>query len=79
MWKRVKIRRPPEAHSGSRPKGDYWRRLPPRNGREPLKVSVKYRGGAQAWYEIHARGGVLRVTGDTALHDVMSRINNQGG
>lgn len=49
-----------------------------RNRREPLTLSVKYRGGAEAWYEIKARGRTYRVPGHRALHDVMELINEGG-
>lgn len=75
-WRRVRVRRPPEAHSDSRPKGDHFRRLPRRDPREPLKITVSYRGGSEAWYELHARGGVLRRPGVISLHEIMTIINN---
>lgn len=72
----VKIRRPPEAHSGSQTKSGYWRRFPRRNPREPLKITVSYRGGPEAWYEVHARGSVGRYPGYMAIHDIMCDVNN---
>jgi hypothetical protein len=41
----------------------------------PITVSVSYRGGPEAWYEVHARGSVGRFPGYVALHDVMAEIN----
>lgn len=46
-----------------------------RDPREPLTIKVKYRGGEECWYEIHARGAVGRFPGHVALHDAMSEIN----
>lgn len=74
-WRQTKIRRPPEGHSDSRPKAGRWFRFPPRNPRVPLTVSVSYRGGPEAWYEVHARGSVGRFPGYVCLHDVMAEIN----
>lgn len=70
------MRRPPEAHSGSQPKAGYWRRFPRRNPREPLKITVSFRGGSECWYEIHARGSIGRYPGTVCIHEIMSDINN---
>lgn len=70
-WRRVRVRRPPKAMDAV-PEGRRWFfRLPRWNPRTPLTLRVTYRGGAECWYEIHARGGTLRVPGVTALHDAM--------
>lgn len=73
-WKRVKMpatRRRPNvtaSQSPSRPALARW------DGREPLTVLVTYRGGAEAWYEVKARGRTYRFPGVTALHDALERI-----
>lgn len=69
-WRHVKIERPPEAQhrAGRRPSLSPW------PSRKRLHVEVKYRGGAQAWVEVRARGEVWRVTGDTAIYDVLISI-----
>ena len=77
-WRQVRIRRPPEAHSGSQPKAGFWKRFPKRNPREPLKISVSYRGGPECWYEVHARGSVGRYPGYRSIHEIMSDINQSG-
>lgn len=46
-----------------------------RNPRDPLSLKISYRGGAECWYEIHARGSIGRFPGHVALHDVMTEIN----
>ncbi len=74
-WRRTKIRRPAGGHSGSSPKARRFWALPPRNPREPLTIKVKYRGGPECWYEVHARGQVARYPGWVQLHDVMAEIN----
>lgn len=74
-WRKTKIRRPAGGHSGSAPKALRWFRLPPRDPRQVLTVTVKLRGGPECWYELHARGQVGRFPGWVALHDVMAEIN----
>jgi hypothetical protein len=76
-WRQRKIRRPAGGHSDSAPKGRRWFGLPPRDPSVPLKISVKFRGGPECWYEIHARGGMARYPGWICIHDVMSDINRQ--
>lgn len=49
-----------------------------RDPRDPLQVTVKYRGGPECWYEIKARGATVRVPGHVALHDLMLTINTGG-
>lgn len=73
-WRYGKIRRPAGGQGDSGPKGHRWRRLPPRNAREPLTIKVKYRGGPEAWVEIHARGDVGRYPGHAYLVDVLSDL-----
>lgn len=74
-YRRVIVRRPAGGQMGQTPKGGRWFRRPPRNGREVLTLTVKFRGGPECWYEVHARGSVGRFHGASALHDVMSEIN----
>lgn len=67
--------RPPEASTNSRPKGDFSHRLTTRDPREPLTITVTYRGGAECWYEIRARGTTIRRPGHVAIHDLFRWIN----
>ena len=78
-WRRVKIRRPAGGQNGSAPKALRWYRFPPRNPREPLHLTVKFRGGPECWYEVHARGSSGRYIGSTAIHDIMVEINRTLG
>lgn len=71
--------RPPEATKHSAAKGRSFRALPRRNRRQPLAITVKLRGGPEAWVEIHARGSVIRVPGWTAISDVVDMVNNNYG
>jgi len=74
-----KMSRPPEASVTAARKGARWYRFPPRNPREPLTVKIKFRGGPECWYEVHARGSVGRYHGATAIHDIMDEINRGAG
>lgn len=69
--------RAPQASINSRPKGDYSHRLARRDPRDPLTVTITYRGGPECWWEIRARGTVIRRPGSVALHDVLSWINGE--
>lgn len=73
-WIRVKITRPPQAPSKTGSEATSTLHLRPWNRRDPLTIQVVYRGGPEAWYLIKSRGGVIRVPGHEALHDVMERI-----
>jgi hypothetical protein len=77
-WKHVKIASPPEASRTVRSSARGFRRLPRWPMRQPLHLTIKYRGGPEAWVEIHSRGEILRCTGDTAIYDVFCRIANNG-
>lgn len=76
-WKRVKIAHPPEASSRQPKAAHRWFKRPVWNGREKLTLTVTYRGGAEAWYEIHSRGCMGRFPGYVSLHDVMREIYNE--
>ena len=75
-WKRVKISRPPEGNRERGPKGLHtWvgrSRWDPRKDR--VTIRIRYRGGAECWYEVEARGATARLTGTVALHDLMVAI-----
>lgn len=73
-WRKVKISTAPQANSDSRPKGVNPRSLARRDPRKPLQVTIVFRGGAECWWEIRARGVVLRRPGYWAIHDVMTEL-----
>lgn len=73
------MRRPAGGQKVSAAKPHRWFLRPPRNPREPLTLSIKYRGGPEAWYEVHARGSVGRFPGCVSLHDVMCEISRTEG
>lgn len=51
-----------------------WRGLSRRNAKDKLTVTITYRGGAEAWYLVEARGRSGVFPGVAALHDVMEEI-----
>jgi hypothetical protein len=73
-WRYGKIATPPEGTQHSRPKGVRWFGLPRRNPRETLRVTMSYRGGPEAWVEVHARGTHGFFPGDRAVVDVLWEI-----
>lgn len=79
VWKKVRVPAPPEgppARAASAASPPVSRRNP----RESLTVTVRYRGGAECWWQVEARGRVWRTPGVIAIHDVMTWINEgQGG
>lgn len=74
-WRYVKISRAPQASDTARRRRSAWWSRPERNPREPLTLTVKYRGGPECWYEIHARGCTGRFPGHVTIHDIMTVIN----
>jgi hypothetical protein len=76
-WKYVKVRRPAEGHKAVRSSARGFRRLPRWNTRRPLALTIKYRGGSEAWVEVHSRGELARFPGSTAIVDVLRFIANE--
>jgi hypothetical protein len=76
-WRHVIIASPAASQRAQGPKGRRWRHLPPWNRRKKLEIKVLWRGGAEGWYQIEARGSMGRVTGDICLHDLMSEVFNE--
>ena len=67
-------RRPPGGQQNV-PKAPRWWALRRRNGKDALTIRITYRGGAQCWYLVEARGTRGAFPGVLALHDVMREIN----
>lgn len=74
--RRVRINRAPQASVDSAPKALRWRRLPPRDPRKPLTCTVKWRGGPEAWIEVHARGDIGRFPGSVCIADLVMWMNS---
>jgi len=75
-WKKVRMRRPAGGHSDSAAKPLRWRFRSPWDKRRPLTLTVTFRGGAEAWVEVHARGSAGRFPGHVALIDVLEEVWN---
>ena len=76
-WRKVKISRAPQASTDSRPKGVPAALRARRDPRRPLTVTIVYRGGAEAWWELRARGMVVRRPGHVSLHDALSALEGE--
>lgn len=78
-WRLVKIEQPARAHRNSRPEGVRTTLPTAKAMREKITITVKYRGGAECWWECHARGRRFRFPGHMAIHDVMRVIYRDVG
>ena len=76
-WRRVKISRPPEAGTRSGAQRRTLHALRKRDPRQPLTVTVVYRGGSECWWELRSRGVVIRRPGHNALHDVLWELQGK--
>lgn len=54
-----------------------WSKLGRRDPKTPLNVVIRYRGGAEAWWLVEARGRRGAFPGHMSIHDVMREINAQ--
>lgn len=75
-WRQVKISRPAGGQKNSAPKALRWFGLPRRNPRDPLHLTIKYRGGPECWVEVHARGRIGRFPGTIQLVDLVKMVNS---
>lgn len=75
-FRRVRIGRPAGGQLDSSAKPRPLQRLPRRNPREVLHLTVKHRGGPESWWEFHVRGTIVRRPGYTSLDDLFLDINN---
>jgi hypothetical protein len=71
-----RIRRDPAPQAKRAAGSSRWSRLTRRRAEERLTITVKYRGGAECWYHVEARGSGGAFPGVMALHDVMREIND---
>lgn len=46
-----------------------------RNRRKPLQVTITYRGGPESWWELRARGKVVRCPGHWFIEDALSQFD----
>jgi hypothetical protein len=68
-WRRVKIERPAGGQVAA-PKAS----ARPSPLRKPKTLTVKFRGGDEAWWEIRCGDRTIRRPGVTALHDVLKDV-----
>ena len=54
-----------------------FRGISRRDWAEPLTIQVRYRGGAEAWWLVEARGRRQAFPGHLSLHDVMAVVTGQ--
>lgn len=78
-YRKVKIRSAPQAKQDGRRKASSKHSLRRRDARERLSVTIAYRGGAEAWWIIEARGERWTFPGHRCLHDVLWSINEGNG
>ena len=72
-WEWRKIRVPHGPLEAQRPEGAPSK-LSRWNRRDPLTITVVYRGGAEAWIQIKARGRTIRVPGHLAVIDALEKV-----
>ena len=77
-WRRVKITRRTAAPSKPAPKGHRFSGLSAWRRREPLTLTVKYRGGPEGWIEVRARGRVAMYPGSLYVLDVLQDVWQDG-
>nr|CRY96840.1 hypothetical protein [uncultured prokaryote] len=77
-WRRVKIDPPLAAPTRKAAAGARRAPLSHWPSRTALTITVRYRGGAECWYEVKGRGRRWRVPGVLALHDVMEAVYGRG-
>lgn len=75
-WKRVRVRRGAAGSETARRSRSFWRRYARRDPGEWITVRLKWRGGAQDWVMVSARGETNPIPGHRALIDVVMDVNN---
>lgn len=74
-WEYRKVMRRPAGPTGQRGEATPLKRLALRNRRKPLTVTITYRGGPESWWELRARGKVVRVPGHRFVEDALSQFD----
>lgn len=78
-YRKIKLRSAPQANSTGRRRRSSRSSLRRRDARERLSIVITYRGGAEAWWLIEARGERWTFPGHRCLHDVLWSINEGNG
>lgn len=76
-WRRVKVTRPPGGQEAGRSASYGFKRLRRSRRDLPVRITVTYRGGAQSWWLVEARGRHQAISGVMAFEDVMRIIHNE--
>lgn len=74
-WRKIK-RRPQGTHTAS-PKGSRWHGLARWPRSQHLTIKISYRGGAESWWLVNARGQHGVFPGHCAVEDMMAQIFNE--
>lgn len=74
VWKVDKISEAAGGPQGESPEASARRLLRPTSHRNPVTMTVTYRGGSEAWFEIKARGCTWRTPGHVWLLELMLDI-----
>ncbi len=65
---------PPAGHNAARAKRGRWRHLARWPRSQKLAITIKYRGGAESWWLVEARGHHGVFPGHATLEDVMHQV-----
>jgi hypothetical protein len=78
-WEYRKVRLPPERPQHHSAEGGLPGPRAEWNRREPLTLTVRYRGGPEAWVEVKARGTTYRFPGSVCLFDALDAVWRASG
>lgn len=73
-WKKVKVSRGAAGQGTARRRRSGFLRLARADRSRPVRVTVTYRGGAESWWWVEARGEKAALPGHWSFDDVMARI-----
>lgn len=79
-WRWVKVRAEPERPTSTAPKGaaqlvkESRARVARSLVRRKTAATLRYRGGAECWWEFEHGGRIVRVPGHLSVHDAMCRV-----
>ncbi len=65
---------PPAGHNAARAKRGRWRHLARWPRTQKLTLTITYRGGAESWWLVEARGHSGVFPGHAILEDVMHQV-----
>lgn len=77
--RRVKVTGTPPGHATVRRSRSSWRALPQLDRRRYVTLRIKWRGGAESWWLVDARGRSVPVPGWICLEDLMISLLAEPG